>query len=170
MKPLLRITPLHKKSVEMTYEIYAVEGNDPPRSWIVTEQYRAGRGFMELEDFDLDLFDSDSVICSTKFSEDPQFGDNHGNLFEFSDGFVATEKERIMQDWIYGDENLNSGVGWIDTAIDKWAIDDEYLEIFAPLKMDLVDGLTYSVLQEDLGREDLQSLLINEHSSTSTDR
>lgn len=72
MKPLLRITPLHKKSVEMTYEIYAVDGNDPPRSWIVTEQYRAGRGFMELEDFDLDLFDSDSVICSTKFSEDPQ--------------------------------------------------------------------------------------------------
>lgn len=159
MKTLLRITPQHKKSIEMHYEVYAVEGNGPPRSFKVTEQYRSGQGFMEIEDCDPDVFGSESIICQTNFKQDPHFGDNHGNIFQFGDGFSEAEKGQIVQHWVYGDENYNFGIGWIEANANQWAIDDEYLEIYAPYKVDLVDGETFAVIQESLNNDDLVNLL-----------
>lgn len=160
MKTLLRITPQYKKSIEMHYEMYAVDGNNPPRSLNVAEQYRMGQGFMEIEDCDLDVFDSESVICQTNFKQDPYFDDNHGNFFKFGDGFSETEKEQIVQHWVYGDENYNFGVGWTEANANQWAIDGEYLEIYAPFKFDLVDGETFSVVRENLNLNDFKNILL----------
>lgn len=159
MKKLLRITPQHKESIEMHYEVYALDSNNWPRSLKVTEQYCAGHGFIEMKDCDLDVLGSESVICQTNFKQDPQFGDNCGNIYQFGDGFTEAEKDQIVQHWRYGDENFNFGIGWIKANANQWAIDDEYIEIYAPFKVDLVDGETFSVIQEGLNNNDLVNLL-----------
>lgn len=159
MKKLLRITPSRENSIEMCYEIYAREKKNPPRFWTVAERYDMGYGVMEIEDFNLDLLDSDSVICSTSNGQNAYYGKNHGNIFKFGIGFDQAEKEQIVLSWVYGDEKGKSGPGWVEAVGDEWAIDDQHLKVYAPFAVDLINGEGFTLIQGSLGRNSLKALL-----------
>ena len=50
MTKLYRITPIDKKSVNCYYEVYQRLSDDTFKTWNVTELYRWGQGFKDIDD------------------------------------------------------------------------------------------------------------------------
>lgn len=129
-----RITPLHKKSIHIIYEMYRYN-QDNTVSWFnIEDHYRWGAGFLD-DDNELNL-ESDpnrSQHCSANQGEFEgcDFEDSIACYFDFSDDITKEEQELIKESYYSG------GAGWLfDDADHNWAEEDCYVVVDAPYKIE----------------------------------
>ena len=131
-----RITPLEKKSISITYEMFR-ENDNGSISWFnIEDHYRWGQGFIA-EDMDCNI-EKDrtrSQYCKPDDGEfeSPDLDDGIACYFEFSDDLSEEEQEAIKEAYYDG------GAGWVYDGDHEWQEEDCYIEVMAPYKVELCD-------------------------------
>jgi hypothetical protein len=132
------ITPLEKKSIHISYEMYR-ENDNGSISWFnIEDHYRWGRGFIE-EDMECNI-EADrtrSQYCKSDAGEYEgcEFEDGIACYFEFSDD-IGEEEQQAIKDAYY-----EGGAGWLyDSPDHTWQEEDCYVVVDAPYKIELCDA------------------------------
>lgn len=130
-----RVTPLEKKSISITYEMFR-ENTDNSISWFnITDHYRWGQGFID-EDMDVNLpyKDSKTAICSPASGWGAELDDQHACWFEYSDDVTQEERDQIEEAYYDG------GASWLFDGEHDWQEEDSYIEVLAPFKVDFCEA------------------------------
>lgn len=133
------ITPLEKKSISITYEMYR-NNADGSISWFnVEDHYRWGKGFIEADcEVNLGNCYGDVAHCTPDQGEweGCELDDQVACYFEFSEDISEEEKEQIQNFYHHGDEDGRGGAGWLFEGDHEWQEEDSYVEIIAPFRID----------------------------------
>jgi len=164
MANLYRITPLEKKSVEAFYDVYKVLPNGEIKGWNVTETWRWGQGFRELDNlpmsFECDPERMHGVHCQASAGWGAELDDLCSVYFDFTDNFTDEEKAAIEEFWYNGDPedpDQRYGAAWLFDYQEEWEMEDDHIRILPPLKIDLVDEHGYgdtAIIKENIDPED----------------
>lgn len=137
MGNLYRVKPLEKKSVELFYDVYSRDENDNIRGFTITETYRWGFGFRELDDA-VDEWDIEhGVNCDPTIGWGTDADDLCACWFDFDDSFSEEEKAEIEAAWEEG------GAGWLYDGEHNWQVEEDSVKIYGPVQVDLVDEDSY---------------------------
>lgn len=149
MPNLYRITPVDKKSIYAVYDAYKTDENGDTRGFTVRELYRWGQGFRELDE---PVYTEDKwIICDQGLGWGAELDDGISTDFEYDGEWTDEEKEQLEQMWYDGDpddEFERSGAAWLYDVSD-WEVEEDYIEILGPFKVDIVDGDEYNVVIEE---------------------
>ena len=154
MTQVYRITPLEKTSICWHIEMFR-RNNDGTISWFnVDDHYRWGQGFVE-EDLDCNVPQEGDqhAHARTDVGWGAELDDQHACWFEFSDDIGEEEQEEIKRCYLEGDgdeEFERMGGGWLFEGNHDWELEDEYLVIDAPYKVDLCDESTCEIIEENV--------------------
>lgn len=134
-----RITPLEKKSISITYEMFR-SNDDGTTSWFnVEDHYRWGQGFIA-EDMDCNLEHDQtrSQYCKADDGEYEgcEFDDQVACWFEFSDDITEDEQEEIKKNYLEGNEDSLLGAGWLFDGEHNWEEEDSYVIVLPPYKVE----------------------------------
>ena len=135
MSKVYRITPLEKKSIAITYEMYR-ENADNSISWFnIEDHYRWGQGFID-EDMSINLpyQNSKTAVCSPTSGWGAELDDSVACQFEFSDDISAEEQQAIKDAYYEG------GAGWLYDGNHEWQEEDSYITVMAPFRVDLCEA------------------------------
>ena len=146
--------PTDKKSIYAVYDVYKTDSEGNTRGFVVRELYRWGQGFRT---FDEPVYLEDNwIICDPGIGWGSELDDLISLDFEFDDDFTEEEKEEIGKLWCNGDpddEFERSGAAWLYDFSD-WVVEEDYIEIAGPFKVDIVDEDLYNeVIEEDIKLE-----------------
>jgi hypothetical protein len=130
-----RITPLEKKSIEIFYELYRKNPNTGELQCVnINETFRWGQGFVE-EDLDCNLPWEGDTMAYCKMDageyEGCEFDDSISVNFEFDETISEEEQESIKESY------YESGSGWIHDGDHDWEIEDDYIVVYGPYKVEL---------------------------------
>jgi hypothetical protein len=147
MERLYRITPLEKKSVEYFVDVFERLPDDTIRGFDVTEIWRWGLGFREMDD-EVWRFETDTdsgVHCKPEVGWGCELDDLCAVYVNFSEGFTEEEKSEIeaLLRWEREDEDGRCGTGWIYDGDHNWEVEDEHVRITGPVRIDIVDANGY---------------------------
>lgn len=149
MAKLFRITPVDKKSIYAVYDVYKVDEAGNARGFVVRELYRWGQGFRELDE---PIHAEDKwVICSPNLGWGAELDDGISIDFEFDDSFTDEEKAEIEEHWCNGDPedpDMRCSAAWLYDYSD-WLVEEDYIEILGPFKVDIIDEDQYNVIIEE---------------------
>ena len=154
MTKLYRITPVDKKSITAVYDVYKTDEEGNTRGFVVRELYRWGQGFRELDE---PVYVEDKwIICNPNLGWGAELDDGISIDFEFDDTFTDEEKEAIENCWCNGDPDdpdMRMGAAWL-YDYSEWKVEDDYIEIIGPFKVDIVDDNEYnSNIEENIKLE-----------------
>lgn len=145
MAHLYRITPLEKKSVEYFVDVFERMPDGTIRGFDVTETWRWGQGFRELDD---EVWESemDRVHCRPDLGWGCELDDLCAVYVNFSDGFTDEEKQEIesILRWESEDDDGRCGTGWLYDGDHNWEIEDDHVAILGPVKIELIDEESYN--------------------------
>lgn len=150
MAKLYRITPLEKKSVEYFVDVYSKDEDGNIRAWSVTETYRWGQGFRELDN-EVWEHEANHVSCDPQVGWGCELDDLCSVWFDFDDSFSDEEKAEI-EAWWDGDkqdEEGRWGTAWLYDGDHEWQIDYDSVNILGPVKIDIVDEEHYNQIVEE---------------------
>lgn len=153
MAKLFRITPLEKKNVEYFTDVFQRMPDGSIRGFDVTEIYRWGQGFREMDDEVWDFEVKNGVNCDPACGWGCELDDLCGVYIEFSDGFTDEEKAEIeaMCRGEKEDEEGRWGTAWLFDGDHDWEIEENHVRILGPVQIDIVDSEQYnSVLEENI--------------------
>ena len=127
------ITPLEKKSISITYEMFR-ENDDGTISWFnIEDHYRWGKGFIA-EDMDCNLEHDQtrSQYCKADAGEYEgcDLEDQHACWFEFSEDITEEEQEEIKEAYYEG------GASWLFDGEHDWQEEDSYVIVLSPYKVE----------------------------------
>jgi hypothetical protein len=152
---LYRITPLEKKSVEAFYDVFQEMPDGSVRGWSVTETWRWGQGFRELDNIPMshecDPEKMLGVHCQAGIGWGCELDDLCATWFEFDDSFTEEEQQVIKDHW-HGDVEDSEGrwgAAWLFDSDHNWQVEDDHIRILPPLKIDLVDEDVYNECIEE---------------------
>jgi hypothetical protein len=149
MAKLYRITPVDKKSIYAVYDVYKTDEEGNTRGFVVRELYRWGQGFRELDE---PIYAEDKcIIVNNQLGWGCELDDTISIDFEFDDEFTDEEKEEIESLWCDGDPedpDERIGAAWLYDYSD-WEVEDDYVEIYGPFKVDIIDEDEYNVIIEE---------------------
>lgn len=150
MAQLYRITPLEKKSVEYFVDVYEKKPDGSIRGFMVTETWRWGQAFRELDD---PVYDTEvnKVHCRPEIGWGCELDDLCSVWVEFDDDFTEEEKAKIeaILRWEDEDEDGRCGTAWLYDGDHNWQIEDDHVAILGPVKIDLVDEDAYNEVIEE---------------------
>lgn len=152
MAQLYRITPLEKKSVEYYLDIFEEMPDGSIRGFAVTETWRWGQGFRELDNqvYEHEL---SSVSCNPQHGWGCELDDLISVQVDFDDEWSDEEKEKI-EAILRGeseDEEGRWGTAWLYDGDHNLQIDYDCVNILGPVKIDLVDEENYNeVIEENI--------------------
>lgn len=132
-----RITPLEKKSIEIFFELFRNNPETGEVQWVnINETYRWGQAFIA-EDMDVNLpYEGDKqAYCRMEDGEYEgcDFDDSIAVNFEFSDDITEEEQEEIKEAY------YNGSTGWVYDGDHEWEIEDDYVIVYGPYKVELCD-------------------------------
>jgi hypothetical protein len=149
MAKLYRIRPVDKKSIYAVYDVYKIDENNNIRGFVVRELYRWGQGFRELDE---PIYAEDKcIIVNTQLGWGCELEDECAIDFEFDDTFTDEEKAEIEDHWCNGDpkdpDRRVSGAWLYDWS--DWMVEDDYVEIYGPFTVDIIDEDMYNETVEE---------------------
>ena len=149
------VTPLEKKSISRFFDMYETTKDGSIRGFTVEEHYRWGYGFLSLDDTlpsKEQAASQSEVVCRSDIGYGLDMSDGQGSWFNFDDSFTEEEKEEIENKWNEGDANGYYGIAWaLDTDNGyNFEIEDDYITIVGPFKVDLADEKTCEIIQENI--------------------
>ena len=145
MAQLYRITPLEKKSMEYFVDVYERRDDGTIRGFQVTETWRWGQAFRELDEpvYDTEV---DKVYCRPELGWGCELDDLCAVWVEFDeDKFTEEEMDEIRSilNWESEDEDGRSGTAWLYDGDHNWEIEDDHVAVLGPVKIELVDEDVY---------------------------
>jgi hypothetical protein len=145
MTKVYRITPLEKKNVVITHDVFE-EGPDLTlRGWQVEETYRWGIGFRDLGDSISEWeMGNNGIYCDLRAGYGTELDDLCACYFEYDKDFTDEEKQEIEKNWDEG------GAGWLHDGAHNWQVERDELLILGPVKIDIVDDVTGEVFEENI--------------------
>ena len=155
---LYRITSLEKKSVVFRIEV----SDETNRSFAVEEHYRWGQGFREINDpvLDSDITKLKKVRCINGIGWGAEWDDLVMVDFDWGDSatnkFSEKEKKSIKAYWEKNkkDDQGRSGHYWLLEGDHNWHTNplapNGFVEIYAPVKIDIVDAGNCVALEENI--------------------
>lgn len=149
MAKLYRITPLEKKSIDYRIDVYEELPDGTVRGWNVVESYRWGVGYRELDN-PVMTYETDLVRCDTRVGPGCDLSDGVATWFDYDDSYTPEEIQDIETQWYNGDDDGRFGAGWLFDGEHDYQVEDDFVEIVGPFKIDLVDEDTGEVLQENV--------------------
>lgn len=154
MAELYRIKPLEKKSIYAIYDVYKHDERGEVYGFRVTELYRWGQGFREMDE--PVYAETQSVIVDPNLGWGCDLIDTISIDFDFDGDWTEEEKERIEYLWMNGDPDdpdMRCGPAWLYDFSD-WEVEDDYVEIQGPFQVDIIDDNVYnSIIQENITLE-----------------
>jgi hypothetical protein len=146
---VVRVTPLHKKSITQMIQLYNVPANEPGHKFVeVNETYRWGYGYREGDDMNWAyIWKDDSMYCDNTIGHGAELDDLCSVWFDYDGDWTDEEKEEFESKWYNGDPDdpdNRTGFGWIYDYQDTWQIEDEQLIVNGPYKFDVMDKNDYS--------------------------
>lgn len=149
MAKLYRITPVDKKSIYAVYDVYKTDSEGNTRGFVVRELYRWGQGFRELDE---PVYAEDKwLICNPTVGWGSELDDGISIDFEYDGEWTDEEKEELENLWCNGDpddEFGRSNAAWLYDVSD-WEVEEDYIEILGPFKVDIVDEDDYNNIIEE---------------------
>lgn len=149
MAKLFKITPIDKKSIYIVYDVYKIDEQKNVKGFVVRELYRWGQGFREIDE---PVYTEDKVIiCDPNLGWGAELDDSISIDFEYDGEWTEEEKEELENIWLNGDPNDEDnryGAAWLYDFSD-WEVEDEYLEILGPFKVDIIDDTDYNTIIEE---------------------
>ncbi len=141
---LYRITPLEKKSIKNTIEVYR-ENEDESISWFtIDDHYRWGNGFIESKE-NLPFFENYDAYCNSQIGWGAELEDQVAFFIEFSDDIPEEERKEIEKSY------LDNGASWLYDDEHDWVVEDDLIVVSPPYQIDLVDANEYGkVLKENV--------------------
>lgn len=156
MTNLYRITPLEKKNVEYFIDAFERLPDGTIRGFDVTEIYRWGQGFRELDN-EVWTWEvgNNGVHCDPQIGWGCELDDLISVYVNFSDGFTDQEKEEIEARFRgeLEDEEGRWGSAWFYDGDHNWELEDTHVRIVGPVKIDLVDENGYgdsAIIEENV--------------------
>lgn len=118
------------------------ENDDGSTSWFNMEElYRWGQGFIEGDmDINLPYKGASMAYCKTDAGWGCEFEDSINVDWEFSDDITEEEQEHIKRCYYDGDPNdeyERGGAAWLYEGEHDWQVEDDYVIVLAPFKVDL---------------------------------
>ena len=158
MSNLYRIRPLEKKSMEYFVDVYEQLDDGTIRGFEVTETWRWGQAFRELDD-PVCTCEQDRVHCRPEIGWGSELDDLCAVWVNFSEGFTEEEKAKIeaILRWEEEDEDGRCGTGWLYDGDHNWQIEDDHVAVLGPVQVDLVDEATGEVIEENIALTELES-------------
>jgi hypothetical protein len=144
MTKLYRITPQEKKSIEIYYEIFEEGNNGEIRNWNLRELYRWGLGYRSVDDPVSEWERNNGITCDPEVGSGAELDDLISVDFDFDEDFTEEEKEELTKLWYDG------GAAWLYDGEHDWQVDYSSINIYAPVKIDLIDDVTGEVYEEDV--------------------
>lgn len=158
MDKLYRITPLEKKSVEYFVDVFERLPDGTIRGFDVTETWRWGYGFKELDDPVYEYDTENGVHCNPQVGWGCDLDDLIAVYVNFSDGFTDEEKTEI-EAILRGEQEDDQGrwgTAWLYDGEHNWEVEDDHVRILPPFKIDLVDANGYgdsAVIEQNIEAE-----------------
>ena len=150
METLYRIKPIDKKSIYAVYDVYKELPNGDIKGFVVRELYRWGQGFIDEYD-NIPYADSKFVIVDPRIGLGSELDDSISVDFEYDGEWTEEEKAELENYYFNGDPNDEygrTGPAWLYDLSD-WEVEDDYIEILAPFKVDKISVLDYNVVNEE---------------------
>ena len=145
MAHIYKITPLEKKNIVLTYDVFEEGPDITLRGWKVEETYRWGAGFRSLEDAVTEWESNNNGIwCDPDVGMGAELDDLCSVNFEWDTGFTDEEKASIEMNWEDG------GTSWLYDGEHNWQVESTNLLICGPVKIDLIDDTTNDVIEENV--------------------
>ena len=150
MAKLYRITPLEKKSVEFFVDVYEELSDGSVRGFQVTETWRWGQGFRELDN---EVYENEAkyVACNPTVGWGCELDDLCAVNVEFDDSYTEEEQDEIRA-YLYGDKEDDeglSGTAWLFDGEHNHQIEENIVYIIGPVKIDIVDEDQYNITVEE---------------------
>lgn len=156
METLYRIVPLEKKSIEYFVDVFERMPDGTIRGFDVTEVYRWGQGFREMDDevWEFEV-GNNGVHCRPEVGWGCELDDLISVYVNFSEGFTEEEMDEIRArcEGELEDDEGRWGTAWIYDGDHNWEIEDDHLRIVGPVKIDLVDANGYgdsAIIEENV--------------------
>lgn len=149
MSQIYLIKPVDKKSVEYFLDVYRNNPDGTVSGWTVTETFRWGQGFRELDDPVWD-FEKDRVRCDPSIGWGAELDDCCARYFDWSDDLSADERAEIERMFDEGDDDGRFGSGWVFDGEHDWLVEEDCVYVLGPVKIDLVDENTYNTIEENV--------------------
>lgn len=146
---LLKVTPLEKKSI--SYNVLMCRENDDGTisTFTVDDGYRWGQGWLDEEEDSIPYKEDNTVHCSPSTGWGSDLDDQCSCWFEFSDDISEEEQEHIKKCYLEGDEDNRCGMGWLFEGDHKWQVEEDYIEILGPYRVDRCDS-DGNVIEENI--------------------
>lgn len=146
-----RITPLEKKSIEVFYELYKQDPETGVTQWAnIKETFRWGQAFIDKElAVNLPRPGDTQAYCKMDAgeSESCEFDDSIAVDFEFDETLTEEEQEEIKEAYYSG------GAGWVFDGDHDWGIEDDYVIVYGPFKVELCNEDGSEATEVDLEKE-----------------
>ena len=149
MSQIYLIKPVDKKSVEYFMDVYRDNPDGTMSGWTVTETYRWGQGFRELDDPVWD-HEKDRVRCNPGLGWGTELDDCCARFFEWTDDITVEEQDEIKRMFDEGDDDGRCGSGWVFEGAHDWQVEEDCVYIIGPVNIDLVDESTYNTIEENI--------------------
>ena len=144
MSKIYCITPLEKKSIYVTYEMFRSNA-DGSTSWFnIDDHYRWGQAFISEDmDYNLPYKGDQHAYCDPTVGWGSDLDDSVACYFEFSDDLSDEEKQAIEEAY------HNGGAGWLYEGDHDWEEEDSAVVVLAPFRVDLCNN-NGVVMQSDI--------------------
>lgn len=142
MATVYKITPLEKKNITVTYDVFEELSEGNVRGWRVEEIYRWGYGYRSLDNPVGEWESNNGIFC--EFDLGSEVDDLIAHYFEFDDGFTDEEKAEIESNWD------NGGPSWLFDGDHNWQVESTEFLICGPTKIDLVDEWSNEIIEENV--------------------
>jgi len=159
VETLYRITPCDKKSIEFEIETYQLDSQGAYLKGFTAQfRYRWGVGFREIDDAVFEYELRDGVHCDPTLGWGGELDDLVAVWVDF-DGEWDAEEQELVRQYIEGeqqDDEGRSGEAWIFDGDHEFEIEQDFIKIYGPVKIDLVDAKGYgdsAVIKENIGTE-----------------
>lgn len=149
MTRLYRINPIDKKSIYAVYDVYKMDEQGEMKGFVVRELYRWGQGFREIDE--PVYLENKVIICNPNMGWGSELDDCISIDFEYDGEWTDLEKEHIENCWYNGDPedpDMRCGAAWLYDYSD-WEVEDDYIEILSPFKVDIIDDIDYNTIVEE---------------------
>jgi len=145
---VVRITPLDKKSISQSIQLYNVPVDRPEHRFVeVNETYRWGYGYREGDDINWPTWNTDQHHCDDTVGHGAELDDLCSVTFDYDGAWTDEQKEDFEDKWYNGDpedDDGRSGMGWLYDYQMTWQVEDEQLIINGPVRYDVMDRTEYN--------------------------
>ena len=152
MAQLYRITPQEKKSMEYYVDVFERLPDGGFRGFEVTEIWRWGQAFRELDDPVYEFEAKDRVNCRPEIGWGCELDDLCGVYVNFDDDSFTEAEKADIEAILRGekeDDDGRWGTAWIYDGDHNWEIETDHVAVLGPVKIDLVDEDVYNEIIEE---------------------